>query len=138
MTFEGKIAILPCTGVGQVVGTITRQTAYRVCEDERPEHTVLVCLPALIKGVREDIDMVRECPVVVVEGCRECCAAHALAAQEVTPAATVSVPDVMKGKGFKVKREARRRLTAAETAVVELTVEAVVTQVDRLRRETRP
>jgi len=37
----GKIAILPCTGVGQVVGTIARQVAYRVCEDERPEDAVL-------------------------------------------------------------------------------------------------
>jgi len=52
MTFAGKVAILPCTGVGQVVGTIARQAGYRVCEDERPDDTVLLCLPALVRGVQ--------------------------------------------------------------------------------------
>ena len=135
MKLGGKVAILPCTGVGQVVGTITRQAAYRVCEDERPDDAVLLCLPALVRGVQEDIDMVRECPVVVIEGCRKCCAAHALSTQGGTPSATIFVPDVMKGKGLKVRREARRHLSQPELTVVELITEAVAAQVDRLRAE---
>jgi uncharacterized metal-binding protein len=133
MTLKGKIAILPCTGIGQVVGTIARQAAYRVCEDLRPRETVLVCLPALVKGVQEDLDMVAECPVVVIEGCKERCATYALATRGGTPAAKISVPEAMKGKGLKIKREARRGLTDPELAVVELVTEAVVAQVDRLR-----
>lgn len=62
MTFTCKVAVLPCTGVGQVVGTIARQAAYLVCEDMRPENTVLLCLPALVREVQEDIAMVRRCP----------------------------------------------------------------------------
>ena len=133
MTLRGKVAVLPCTGIGQVVGTIARQAAYRVCEDLRPQATVLVCLPALVKGVQEDIDMVGECPVVVIEGCKENCAAHALAARGQAPAATVSVPDAMKGSGLKIRREARRCLTEPELAVVELVAAGVVAAVDRLR-----
>jgi uncharacterized metal-binding protein len=132
MSLEGKVAILPCTGVGQVVGTIARQAAYRVCEDLRPRETVLLCLPALVKGVREDLDMVAECPVVVIEGCKECCATYALAARGGAPAAAVSVPRVMKGTGLKVRREARRGLTEAELAVVELVCQRAVAEVDRL------
>lgn len=132
MTFKGKVAILPCTGIGQVVGTITRQAAYRVCEDLCPEQTVLLCLPALVKGVQEDLDMVSECPVVVIEGCRERCAAHALAARGGVPAATVFLPEVMKGKGLRIRREARRSLTEPELAVVELVSDRVVAEVDRL------
>jgi uncharacterized metal-binding protein len=133
MTLKGKIAILPCTGIGQVVGTIARQAAYRVCEDLRPRETALLCLPALIKGVQEDLDMVAECPVVVIEGCRECCATYALASRGGAPAATVSVPEAMKGTGLKIKREARRGLTDPELAVVELVSGRIVAEVDRLR-----
>ena len=135
MTFAGKVAILPCTGVGQVVGTIARQAAYRVCEDQCPDDTVLLCLPALVKGVQEDIDMVRQCPVAVIEGCTERCATHALSLQGGAPSATVFVPEVMKGKGLKIRREARRGLTEPELVAVELVAEAVVAEVDRLREE---
>jgi len=137
MTFAGKVAILPCTGVGQVVGTIARQAAYQVCEDQRPDDSVLLCLPALVKGVQEDIDMVRQCPVVVIEGCRERCATHALSMQGGAPSATVFIPELIKNKGLRVRREARRRLRDPELAVVELVVEAVVAQVDQSRKEPR-
>jgi len=133
MLLKGKVAVLPCTGIGQVVGTIARHAAYRVCEDLRPRETVLVCLPALVKGVQEDLDMIAECPVVVIEGCKERCATHALAIRGGVPSATVSVPEVMKGKGLKIKREARRGLTEPELAVVELVCGKVVAEVDRFR-----
>jgi len=133
MLLKGKVAVLPCTGIGQVVGTIARQAAYRVCEDLRPQDTVLLCLPALVKGVQEDLDMVAECPVIVIEGCKECCAAYALAARGGTPAASVSVPDALKGKGLKIQREARRCLTGPELAAAELVCHRVVADVDRLR-----
>jgi len=77
--------------------------------------------------------MVAECPVVVIEGCKECCATYALAAGGGVPSAVVSVPEAMKGKGLKIKREARRGLTEPELAVVELVCDKVVAEVDRLR-----
>lgn len=131
--FKGRIAILPCTGVGQVVGTIARQAAYQVCDDLKPEDTVLVCLPALVKGVQEDIDMIRDCPVIVIEGCKERCATYALQLHGGKAAATVSVPEAMKGTGLKVKREARRSLTESEQAVAEIVGKRVVQEVERLK-----
>jgi len=135
MSLKGKVAILPCTGIGQVVGTIARHAAYRVCEDLCPQQTALVCLPALVKGVQEDLDMVSECPVLVIEGCNEHCATYALATRGGAPSATVSVPEFMKGKGLKIKRQARRRLAEPELAVVELVSDKVVAEVGRLRGE---
>ncbi|NLW51415.1 MAG: hypothetical protein GXY85_11340 [Candidatus Brocadiaceae bacterium] len=132
MNFAGKVAILPCTGIGQVVGTIARHAAYRVCEDMRPDDTVLLCLPALVRGVQEDIEMIRQCPVVLIEGCKERCAAHALSTQGGSPLATVFVPDVMKGRGIRIAGESRRALQEPELAVVELVAQAVVAHVDRL------
>jgi uncharacterized metal-binding protein len=135
MRLQGKVAILACTGVGQVVGTIARQAAYRVCEDHRPQEAVLFCLPALVKGVQEDLDMVAQCPVIAIEGCKECCAAHALATRGGVPSATVSVVKLMTGKGLRVRRETRRSLTEAELAVVELVSQSAVAELDRICRE---
>jgi len=136
MNFKGKIAILPCTGVGQVVGTIARQAGYRVCDDLRPDQTVLLCLPALVKGVCEDLEMIAQCPVIVIEGCQEKCATHALGMREVAPAAVVSVLDAMSDRGLKVRRESRRCLSETELAVADIVGEQVVGEVDRLLRET--
>ena len=133
MSFKGKVAVLPCTGIGQVVGTIARQAAYRVVEDLRPEATVLLCLPALVRGVQEDLDMVADCPVVVIEGCKERCASHALSTRGGRPAAVVFIPEAMKGSSLKIRREARRSLTEAENAVVELVAGRVAAEVDRLK-----
>jgi uncharacterized metal-binding protein len=134
VSFKGKVAVLPCTGIGQVVGTIARQAAYRVVEDLRPEETVLLCLPALVRGVQEDLDMVADCPVVVIEGCKERCASHALSTRgRLPPAAVVFIPEAMKGSSLKIRREARRSLTEAENAVVELVAGRVAAEVDRLK-----
>ena len=133
--FTNKIAILPCTGIGQVMGTIARQAAYRVCEDLRPGDTVLVCLPALVKGVQEDIDMIRKCPVVIIDGCKECCASYALELQGGKPSARTFVPDAIKGEGLVIKRESRRELTESELAAVELVSESVVAEIDKLKLE---
>lgn len=130
---KNKVAVLPCTGIGQVVGTIARQAAYQVCEDLKPNDTVLVCLPALVKGVQEDIDMIRCCPVVVIEGCRERCATYALQLHKGTPSAVIFVPDVIKSNNLKIKRIARRQLTQAELNAVELVAEAAVAEIDRLK-----
>lgn len=127
-----RIAILPCTGIGQVVGTIARQAAYEVCEDLRPSDTCLVCLPALAKGVPEDIDMIHDCPVVVVEGCKERCATYALQLKGGTPSAVVFIPDILKGTELRVKREARRQLTQSEQQVADLVAEQTVSIVDQL------
>ena len=131
-TFKSKIAILPCTGIGQVVGTIARQAAYKICEDLRADQTVLCCLPALVKGVQEDIDMIEACPVIVIEGCRECCATHSLKLQRGTAAAVILVPEAIKGNNLKIRRTARRQLTQPELNAVELVAEAAVAQIDRL------
>ena len=128
---------MPCTGVGQVVGTIARQAAYRVCEDLRPDRTVLLCLPALVRGVREDLEMVERYPVVVIEGCRHGCATHALALQHATPAATVAIPKALRGRGLRISREARRALRREENAAVETVSARLVETIDELLAQPR-
>jgi hypothetical protein len=49
----------------------------------------------------------------------------------------LSVPELIKGKRLKIRREARRRLTESELAAVEVVSERVVAEIDRLKPEGR-
>jgi len=52
-------------------------------------------------------------------------------------AASLSVPELIKGKRLKIRREARRRLAESELAAVEVVSERVVAEIDRLKSEGR-
>ncbi|MCK5146365.1 hypothetical protein KAR48_06385 [bacterium] len=129
---ESKVAIMPCTGIGQVLGTITRQAAYKVCEELRPDQTLLLCLPALVRGVREDIDMIENNKVLLIEGCKDRCAAAALAVQNGSAAVTINLPAVLKEAGVKVKDTNRSQLTKDEETVVDILAQRVAEKVDEL------
>ncbi len=127
-----KVAILACTGMGQVVGTISRQIGYRVCDDLRPEQTVLVCLPALVKGVEEDIGFIQQYPVLVIEGCNHRCATHAVRTRGGEAAAELYIPAILRGSKVRIEREGRRALRAEEISIVEKGAGRAIRLVDEL------
>lgn len=47
---SGRIAIVPCSGIGKTFGTVSREAAYAVVEDLRPDRTELVALSLLVLG----------------------------------------------------------------------------------------
>ncbi len=56
MTDIGKrcrIVIVPCSGIGKTYGTVSREAAYNVTEDLRPQDTCLVALSKLVLGEGE-------------------------------------------------------------------------------------
>ena len=128
-----KFAILPCTGIGQVLGTISRQAAYLVCDELRPDNTLLVCLPALVKGIEEDLDMIRDYPVVVIEGCRDRCATHALTLMGGKVKGEVFVPSCMRRGDKRISDSNRGRLSEAERELVSRVGHEVVRTMDRLQ-----
>ena len=48
MPDKKKVIIVPCSGVGKPFGTITREAAYQVTEEDRPERTQIVPLSLLV------------------------------------------------------------------------------------------
>ncbi|MCW3997553.1 MAG: putative zinc-binding protein [Candidatus Bathyarchaeota archaeon] len=68
-----KVAIAACTGLDQPLGTVARMAAYQVLDVLRPNSTVLLCPPALIAEVEEDVVFIQENPVLVIDGCSEGC-----------------------------------------------------------------
>ncbi len=71
---RAKIVIVPCSGIGKTYGSVSREAAYRVVEDLRPEQTQLVALSKLVLGDEVSRSIVRVCPAITIDGCKLACA----------------------------------------------------------------
>jgi uncharacterized metal-binding protein len=74
MSDEKKIVIVPCSGIGKTYGTVSREAAYDVVEDLRPDETQLVALSMLVlgdEGARAAVDGRR---AITIDGCKLACA----------------------------------------------------------------
>jgi uncharacterized metal-binding protein len=69
-----KIVIVPCSGIGKTYGTVSREAAYDVTDDLRPEKTQLVALSKLVLGEEEARLIVAGNPAITIDGCKLACA----------------------------------------------------------------
>ena len=69
-----KVVIVPCSGIGKTYGTVTREAAYNVTEDLRPEQTQLVALSLLVLGDESARASLVDSPAVTIDGCKLACA----------------------------------------------------------------
>ena len=69
-----KVVIVPCSGIGKTYGTVSREAAYVVTEDIRPDETTLVALSMLVLGDESARAAVAAHPVVTIDGCKLACA----------------------------------------------------------------
>ena len=68
------VLIVPCSGIGKPFGTVSREAAYEVVEDLRPNQTHLVALSRLVMGDIEARTAVATCPAITLDGCKLACA----------------------------------------------------------------
>ena len=71
---EKKIVIVPCSGIGKTYGSVSREAAYDIVEDLRPDDTQLVALSMLVlgdEGARAAIDGAQ---AITIDGCKLACA----------------------------------------------------------------
>ena len=69
-----KVAIVPCSGIGKAYGSVSREAAYIVTEDLRPESTQLVALSRLVLGEPESQASVQSNSAITIDGCKLACA----------------------------------------------------------------
>jgi uncharacterized metal-binding protein len=74
MSREKKIVIVPCSGIGKTYGTVTREAAYDVVEDLRPDETQLVALSLLVLGDEAARAAVACQQAITIDGCKLACA----------------------------------------------------------------
>lgn len=70
-----QVAVVPCSGIGKSLGSVTREAAYELCDTLRPYDTRLVALSKLVLGDTEARERVRTGPTVTIDGCKQMCAA---------------------------------------------------------------
>src|SRR4030067_947807 len=71
---KSRVVIVPCSGIGKTYGTVSREAAYNVTEDLRPEDTQLVALSKLVLGDVEARSVVAGNPTITIDGCKLACA----------------------------------------------------------------
>ena len=111
-----KVVVVPCSGIGKPFGSVSREAAYELCEDLRPESTHLVALAKLVLGETEARELITNHPAVTIDGCKHMCAAKMVKQSGGTVAHEVSVLDVfrrhkeLKPEGIAELNEAGRKL----------------------------
>ncbi len=89
-----KAIIIPCSGIGKAFGTVSREAAYIVTDELRPDSTGTVCLSLLTMGDEEARALVRNLPTLTIDGCPKACARRNVEASGGAPAAKFRVADV--------------------------------------------
>lgn len=74
MTSDKKVLIIPCSGIGKPIGTISRETAYQIIEKSEKGKVDTVCLALLTSQDNETIDRVKNSYVITLDGCAKHCA----------------------------------------------------------------
>lgn len=93
---RNKFIIIPCSGIGKAVGTITRRAAYIVTENLLANDTDLICLPLLTIRDEETVRNVMENPCITIDGCVAQCAKKNVEHNQGKLRGSVKILDVIK------------------------------------------
>ncbi len=93
-TMRNKVAIVPCSGIGKTYGSVSREAAYDVTEDLRPEETQLISLAMLVLGDESARAALSAAPAVTIDGCKLACASKMVRESGGTVAKEYAVLDV--------------------------------------------
>ena len=97
MSAAGKtMVVVPCSGIGKPFGTVSREAAYELCENLRPQDTRLVALAKLVLGDETARDLIAKHPAVTIDGCKQMCAAKMVKQSGGTVAHEIAVLDVFR------------------------------------------
>jgi uncharacterized metal-binding protein len=128
---SGKVAVIPCSGIGKSLGSVTREAAYDLCENLCPERTELVALSKLVLGEEQARERVRCYPAVTIDGCQKMCAATLVRHSGGTIAREIAVFEVfrrykdLKPEGIAELNEPGKQLARAVAAEIAADIEAI-------------
>jgi len=128
---EKKVAIAVCTGMDRPLAMVSRYAGYHVLEKLRPDKTVLLCTPALIGGVKEDVTFAKENPVLVIDGCGEKCCEKIVNEAKGQIKAVINVEDVLK-EHQDLQPESRAKLGPKGMKLAEIVGELAARKVDEI------
>jgi uncharacterized metal-binding protein len=71
---DKKIIVIPCSGIGKPIGTVSRETSYKIIENLKNEKAETACLALLTSGDENTIDKIRNNYCITIDGCAKHCA----------------------------------------------------------------
>jgi len=132
MTSPCKVVIISCSGIGKTYGTVSREAAYDVVDNVRPDKTQLVALSLLVMGDEETRAVVAANPVITIDGCKLACATRMARESGGTIAREFAVLDVyrrykqFKPQGIAELNEGGRQLAHAMAEEIAEVVDTLI------------
>jgi uncharacterized metal-binding protein len=74
VTSDKKVLVIPCSGIGKPIGTVSRETTYEVVENLAKSKAETLCLALLTSQDKETIDKVKNNYCITIDGCARHCA----------------------------------------------------------------
>jgi uncharacterized metal-binding protein len=72
---QKKVIVIPCSGIGKALGSVSREATYEVVENLRKGMTDTTCLALIVSGDEETLQLVKDNKCIAVDGCPLQCAA---------------------------------------------------------------
>ena len=130
-----NVVIVPCSGIGKTYGTVSREAAYEVVEDLRPDETQLVALSMLVLGDESAREAVANSPAITIDGCKLACASKMVQESGGTVAQEFAVLDVFR-RNRTLKPQGIAELNEGGLLLARALAEEVTAVVDELQKET--
>lgn len=128
-TDKTRVVVVPCSGIGKPFGTVSREAAYELCEELRPESTRLVALAKLVLGDAAARELLAQYPAVTIDGCKQMCASKMVKQSGGTVAHEVAVLDVFR-RHKELKPEGIAELNEAGQKLARVLAEEVAASLD--------
>jgi len=129
---EDRIVVVPCSGIGKTFGSVSREAAYEVCDELRPDATRLLALSKLVLGDDEARERVRTGRSITIDGCKLMCAAKLVRQRGGVPVREVAVLDVYRDHKD-LKPDGIAELNEAGTRLARVVAEEIADTIDQVR-----
>lgn len=113
-----KVALMPCNGMSFIMSTVARDACRTVAEALLPGKICFIDTTCIIAGIEEEMEIARQVPILVVDGCKLKCAAKALDKRGIVPNDVIIITNIMREKGFSLRGEDRNRLGPTGQSIV--------------------
>lgn len=129
------VALLGCSGIGQLMSTVVRRACFRVAE--RHPEVVLLSVGALTGDVPEVLAQGRRLPVVLVDGCREHCATILCEAKGLNVVSKLFALRLVEKDHLRLADENRANLGEVGLAAVEDVARGISEEICRIQNQLR-
>lgn len=132
MSEEGKVGVVACAGMDKALGSVARAGVFKAVENLRSDKVVLICLTPLLAGVGSHLELIKNLPIIAVDGCAERCVTKLIVKNGGKIRGRVFVPD--SAKKYNLTPQSASNIGPNGEKLAEMIAEEVASIVDRLTK----